>query len=220
MNGLISPDTGDVRFGGEALTGKLQDIFKADQTAWDHFEAVDLLPSRIVTRKIEIKEGEGTRTVTIQARAPQQVRITLARVDQMIFEKLSGILGRDYLQRFDPLAYIDGDPALPEDQLARLAAQMLPATTHNPIIEFFLRRGVRFHDGHELTAEDVKFTYESIVDPANLSPRVPLFEPVKQVEVIDPYTLRIVYKRLYSVALVRWSMGILPAHLLNAAALT
>jgi len=80
---------------------------------------------------------------------------------------------------------------------------------------FHLRPDVQFHDGHVFDARDVKFTYEAIMNPKNLSPRISDYEPVKQVDVIDPLTVRIVYKRLYSPALGTWSMGILPEHLLN-----
>ena len=34
-----------------------------------------------------------------------------------------------------------------------------------------LRHGVRFHDGHELTADDVVYTFGSFIDPAFLSAR-------------------------------------------------
>ncbi len=78
---------------------------------------------------------------------------------------------------------------------------------------------MKFHDGHIFDAYDVKFTYEAIMNPKNLSPRVPDYEPVKSVDVIDPLTVRIVYKRLYSPALGTWGMGILPEHLLNDKAL-
>jgi ABC-type transport system substrate-binding protein len=71
-----------------------------------------------------------------------------------------------------------------------------------------------------VTAKDVKFTYEAIMDPKNLSPRIPDYEPVKRVEIADPLTVRITYDRLYSPALGTWSMGILPEHLLNKKALT
>ena len=37
-----------------------------------------------------------------------------------------------------------------------------------------------------MTAKDVKFTYEAIINPKNLSPRIPDYEPVKQVEAGDP----------------------------------
>ena len=204
---------------GPTLTRKLQDEFKKAGAAWSHIEAVELLPAQTISRQIEFNANGQTRAVTIKAQAPQQVRILLTRVDQKLFDKLGAILGRAYFQGFDPLAYIQGLPDLPDDFLTAAAAEMLPATAHNPIIDFYLRKGVKFHDGHELTAEDVKFTYEAIVNPANLSPRTPDYEPVKQVEVINPYRLRIIYKHLYSPALGTWAMGILPAHLLNAAAL-
>jgi ABC-type transport system substrate-binding protein len=91
---------------------------------------------------------------------------------------------------------------------------------HNPTIVFHLRQGVKFHDGHVLDAGDVKFTYEAIMNPKNLSPRTPDFEPIKTVEILDPYTVKIIYKRLYSPAINAWTMGILPEHLLNEDALT
>ena len=70
-----------------------------------------------------------------------------------------------------------------------------------------------------LEAKDVKFTYEAILNPKNISPRLSDYEPVKRVDVIDPLTLRVVYKRLYSPAIGTWAMGILPEHLLNNEAL-
>src|SRR3989338_2425578 len=58
------------------------------------------------------------------------------------------------------------------------------------------------------------------MDQRNLSPRVSDYEPVKSLEVIDKYTVKITYKRLYSPAISTWMMGILPEHLLNKEALT
>ncbi|NTV34092.1 MAG: hypothetical protein HGA50_12480, partial [Deltaproteobacteria bacterium] len=82
-----------------------------------------------------------------------------------------------------------------QENLKTWAKEILPPLEHNPIILFRLRPNVKFHDGHPFTADDVKFTYEAIMDPRNLSPRVPDYEPVKQVDVFDPLTVRIVYKR-------------------------
>ncbi len=59
---------------------------------------------------------------------------------------------------------------------------------------FHLRRGVRWHNmsplnGRELTAEDVKFTFDRfLTDKAN--PHRYTFEPVDRVEVVDRYTVR------------------------------
>jgi ABC-type transport system substrate-binding protein len=180
---------------------------------------VDLLPPETIHRTVTIREGDQSKEITLNAEAPRKVRIELDRVDQMLFDRLAEILGGAYFEGFDATRYATATPDLPQEQFKPLAKKLLPATSHNPIIEFYLRPGVQFHDGRPVTAEDVKFTYEAIVNPRNLSPRVPDYEPVKEVAVIDPLTVRITYKRLYSPAFGTWAMGILPAHLLDEEAL-
>lgn len=54
---------------------------------------------------------------------------------------------------------------------------------------FHLRRGVTFHDGSPLTADDVKYTIEQIAFAKN-SGWAFLFGPFKGMEVVDPYTVR------------------------------
>jgi ABC-type transport system substrate-binding protein len=56
---------------------------------------------------------------------------------------------------------------------------------------FFLRKGVRFHDGAECTADDVKATCERIVSPPKgvSSPRTPLFATVSEINARDRYTV-------------------------------
>jgi peptide/nickel transport system substrate-binding protein len=56
---------------------------------------------------------------------------------------------------------------------------------------FFLRKGAEFHDGAELTAEDVKATFDRIVNPpAGISiPRSILFKAVSEINARDKYTV-------------------------------
>ena len=56
---------------------------------------------------------------------------------------------------------------------------------------FFLRKGVTFHDGADLTAEDVKATYQRIIRPPRgfSSPRTPLFATVSEINVRDSHTV-------------------------------
>jgi ABC-type transport system substrate-binding protein len=56
---------------------------------------------------------------------------------------------------------------------------------------FFLRRDVQFHDGAELTAEDVKATYDRIArPPQGISiPRSTLFTAVNEINARDRYTI-------------------------------
>jgi ABC-type transport system substrate-binding protein len=169
-----------------------------------------------VTRSLPASTGGGEPTeLRIDVSAPARIKLTLEQVDQNLFDNLTAVLGERYFESFAARRYVRTDQDLPTDVLEQLARQILPAVEHNPIIVFHLREGVKFHDGHVLDAEDVRFTYESIMNPRNLSPRVADYEPVKSVEVLDPLTVKIIYKRLYSPAIGTWYMGILPQHLLN-----
>jgi peptide/nickel transport system substrate-binding protein len=57
---------------------------------------------------------------------------------------------------------------------------------------FYLRSGVTFHNGAAFTASDVKYTFDSLLDPENVSPNASVFSFVKQVEAIDPLTVRFI----------------------------
>jgi ABC-type transport system substrate-binding protein len=202
---------------GPTLVQKLTEALREEGEAWRHVTDISLVPPETTRQTISLGDPSAQRQVTLRIQAPARVRLTLDRVDQLLFDRLAAFLGREYFSGFDSTAYVTADQALGPSQLAEAARQALPATIHNPIIEFYLRPNVRFHDGQALTADDVRFTYNAIMDPKNISPRIPDFEPVQAVEVVDPLTVRIVYKRLYSPALGTWAMGILPAHLLDQA---
>jgi ABC-type transport system substrate-binding protein len=181
-------------------------------------EQMALLPAETVTERVAppgpATAGKPPASVEVTIRRPPRLKFTLREVDQDFFTRLDGLLG-GYVRRLEAL-----DPArfvvAPDPAIGRATGkERVPATEPNPVIVFTLRRGVRFHDGHEFTAADVRFTYETIVDPRNLSPRVPDFEPVKSVETPDRYTVRVTYKELFQPGFESWGMGILPEHLLN-----
>ena len=158
--------------------------------------------------------------IPARVEVPERVRVTLGSVVPDLFERLAPVLGPALLDGGGLAARVHPETPLAPEALAAQLPELLPITEHNPVVTFHLRRDARFHDGHPFDAGDVKFTYEAIVDPRNASPRVSSFEPVKAVEIVDDYTVRVVYKRLYSPAIVGWvSMGILPEHRMNAAAL-
>jgi peptide/nickel transport system substrate-binding protein len=69
--------------------------------------------------------------------------------------------------------------------------------------EFRLRPGTRFHDGGELTAADVVFSLERILDPS--SPRRTEFSDIASIVAVDPLTVRITLKRPYALLPARLS---------------
>lgn len=63
------------------------------------------------------------------------------------------------------------------------------------IIEFKLRHGVKWHDGKPFTASDVVFTYDLIRSPKTITPYATDFRVVKEVKVIDDFTVRVTYEK-------------------------
>src|SRR5215470_7184991 len=58
--------------------------------------------------------------------------------------------------------------------------------------EFTLRRGVKFHNGEPFNATSVKATMDYIKDPANKSHYLPGWARVKDVQVVNDYTVRFI----------------------------
>ena len=80
---------------------------------------------------------------------------------------------------------------------------------------FHLRENVRFHDGTECTAEDVKFIYDMIMAPEVGSKLLSRLPPIEQLEVLDRYTVKVVLKEPYAPFLYFMRHSIAPKHLLE-----
>jgi peptide/nickel transport system substrate-binding protein len=87
-------------------------------------------------------------------------------------------------------------------------------------ITFHLKKGVLWHDGVEFTADDVLFTYNTVIDPKIPTPYSSNFGPVKAVERIDKYAIKVSYTEPFAPALESWGMGILPKHILDGKDIT
>src|SRR5262245_17239303 len=69
-------------------------------------------------------------------------------------------------------------------------------TTDNLNYTFFLKKGVRFHNGREFVAEDVKYVLDRARNPETRHPHVKQYEDIVTIHVRDPYTVTITLKRI------------------------
>jgi peptide/nickel transport system substrate-binding protein len=86
---------------------------------------------------------------------------------------------------FDKLVQMDADSRM----IPGLATtwKTIDATTW----EFKLRKGVKFHDGSELTAEDVAYSIDRVAQiPNSPGPFVAYTKAIVQKQIVDPYTIR------------------------------
>ena len=82
---------------------------------------------------------------------------------------------------------------------------------------FKLKQNILWHDGSQLTAHDVKFTFDKILDKTTNTVRRSNFvidrEPI-QFNVLDDFTIEAILPKPFAPFLMRMTMGILPKHLL------
>ena len=83
-------------------------------------------------------------------------------------------------------------------------------------LTFYLRKGAKWHDGEEVTAADVDFTYRYMIDPKTPTAYAEPFRQIEHAEVVDRYTYRVRYREPYAPALLSWGLWILPQHILEA----
>lgn len=97
------------------------------------------------------------------------------------------------------------DNLLTRDASGKIVPQIATAwhyadDTH---VEFDIRSDVRFHDGTQLTADDVAFSVKRIIRPEFKSPQLSQFDQIADAEVLGPTKVRLTMKNPYPVLLAQ-----------------
>ena len=72
---------------------------------------------------------------------------------------------------------------------------------------FVLHPGIKFHDGKPCTAEDVKYTFERLLDPKTAAPYRMYYEAMEAIQVLDPLTVKFKKKKYESNFLFNLARG-------------
>jgi len=100
-----------------------------------------------------------------------------------------------------------------DGELKPQLAKALPEISADRLVySFELRDDVVFHNGQPLTAEDVKYSFEYMLDPRHNASRRPIFGRLSHVEIDGPHRLRVILKEPYApwTAFLTKHMGIWP----------
>ena len=94
----------------------------------------------------------------------------------------------DSSQKLHPLIF---DNLMELDEHLRVVPKLAERLDHPDPLTYvaILRRGVHFHDGHELTADDVVYTYRCVLDPAFITPKKGGYRELESIEASDRYTV-------------------------------
>ncbi|MBB2912985.1 peptide/nickel transport system substrate-binding protein [Streptosporangium becharense] len=91
-----------------------------------------------------------------------------------------------------------------------LAATAPVTSADGKTVTFTLREGVKFHDGRPVTAADVEYTYEALLEEANNSPIRGDYTAIEEVAAPDAKTVVFTLKHPYAPLVQRTTLGVVP----------
>ncbi|MBI2908201.1 MAG: ABC transporter substrate-binding protein [Chloroflexi bacterium] len=106
---------------------------------------------------------------------------------QLMATRVAAIPAYDTLLQYNPLK---------QDEIIPDLAERYEMSRDGLSYTFYLNKGVKFHDGASLTAEDVKYNLDRLRAPPRgvLSPRAALLASIDRIETPDAGTVRIITK--------------------------
>lgn len=92
-------------------------------------------------------------------------------------------------------------------ELKPAIAEKWEVSSDGKTLTFHLRNNAYFHSGRQVTADDVKYSLERILNPATRAPRAGSFASIDKVAVSDPQTVTITLKQPDAAILTMLSTG-------------
>ncbi|MBN2391814.1 MAG: peptide ABC transporter substrate-binding protein [Anaerolineae bacterium] len=120
---------------------------------------------------------------------------------------------------YEPLASYDENGELVAFLAAEIPSLENGVAEDGKSVTWKLKSDVLWSDGTPFTAEDVKFTYEYIIDPAVNAQSAYVYGNVEMVEVLDPLTVKVIFSDVtpaWSLPFVGIQGVILPQHVFAA----
>ncbi|AYD03676.1 ABC transporter substrate-binding protein [Neorhizobium sp. NCHU2750] len=111
------------------------------------------------------------------------------------------------------------DNIVTRDNAGKIVPQVATAwkNASDTKVVFTLRHDIRFHDGSPLTAEDVVFSVNRIIDPKFASPQLSQFNRIDKAEASGPHEVTLTLKRPYPALLAALTnLSIVPKHVVDA----
>ncbi len=102
-----------------------------------------------------------------------------------------------------------------EYNIIPLAAKKFEILEDGRLFRFELREDIYWHDGVQLTADDVYFTYKLTIDPHTPTPYAADCLLVKEFKQTGKFSFEVRYDEPYARAVITWMMAILPRHILE-----
>jgi len=139
---------------------------------------------------------------------------TLARALPSDVVTLNAIVAPDFTSYlvykwiFDPLIDYDIDM-----KPVGVLAESWEVSEDNLVTTFHLRKNVTWHDGEPFDADDVVFSYDTVMDPTvDAINKRPSFAKVEKVERVDAHTVKVNWKQPYAPGIAAWNFHIMPEH--------
>lgn len=110
---------------------------------------------------------------------------------------------------FSPLINIEEDGSISEN-----LAQSWVVNENQTVVTVTLKQGLRWHDGEQVTSDDVIFTLNQIASIVDC-PYKQATENIQAIEKVDDTTFKIIYKQSFSGVLQTLFFPVIPEHIYN-----